>query len=92
LQIASLFVVNLQTKVSWMVGYTVPTVAFGVALSLFVLGTRLYHFVPPGGSALTRIGQARFLPLCALIIIPTLSPVWGFPYITVRLHISASSF
>ncbi len=49
--------VNLQTKVSWTVGYAVPTVAFGIALSLFLLGTRLYHFVPPGGSALVRIYQ-----------------------------------
>ena len=57
MQIASLFVVNLQTKVSWTLGYAVPTAAFGIALSLFLLGTRLYSFVPPGGSALTRIGQ-----------------------------------
>lgn len=55
--IASLLVVNLQTKVSWAWGYAVPTMAFGVALTLFLLGTRLYQYVPPGGSALTRIGQ-----------------------------------
>lgn len=52
--------VNLQTKVSWTVGYAVPTVAFGVALALFLLGTRLYHFVPPGGSALVRIYQVKW--------------------------------
>jgi dipeptide/tripeptide permease len=55
--IASLLVVNLQTKVSWAWGYAVPTMAFGLALTLFLLGTRLYKHVPPGGSALTRIGQ-----------------------------------
>lgn len=56
-QIASLLVVNVQTKVSWAWGYAVPTIAFGLALAIFLLGTRLYKFVPPGGSALTRIGQ-----------------------------------
>ncbi|KAK9918205.1 hypothetical protein WJX75_002247 [Coccomyxa subellipsoidea] len=58
--IASLLVVNLQTKVSWAWGYAVPTMAFGLALTLFLLGTRLYKHVPPGGSALTRIGQVLF--------------------------------
>ena len=67
MQIASLFVVNLQTHVSWAWGYAVPTMAFGLALSLFLAGTRLYKFVPPGGSALTRMGQVR---LCLAI------PVW----------------
>ena len=57
MQIASLLVVNVQTKVSWAWGYAVPTIAFGLALAIFLLGTRLYKFVPPGGSALTRIGQ-----------------------------------
>lgn len=57
--IASLLVVNLQTKVSWAWGYAVPTMAFGVALALFLAGTRLYQHVPPGGSALTRIGQVH---------------------------------
>ena len=56
-QIASLLVVNVQTKVSWAWGYAVPTIAFGLALTIFLLGTRLYIFVPPGGSALTRILQ-----------------------------------
>ena len=59
MQIASLFVVNLQTHVSWAWGYAVPTMAFGLALSLFLLGTRLYKFVPPGGSALTRMRQVH---------------------------------
>ncbi|CAL8471217.1 g10759 [Coccomyxa elongata] len=58
--IASLLVVNLQTKVSWAWGYAVPTMAFGVALTVFLLGTRLHQHVPPGGSALTRIGQVLF--------------------------------
>ena len=68
LQIASLFVVNLQTHVSWAWGYAVPTMAFGLALALFLAGTRLYKFVPPGGSALTRMGQACLF---------SCSPVWS---------------
>ena len=68
LQIASLFVVNLQTHVSWAWGYAVPTMAFGLALTLFLAGTRLYKFVPPGGSALTRMGQVH---------LRSYTPVWG---------------
>ena len=61
-QVASLVVVNLQTSVSWAVGYAVPLAAFGLALAVYLVGTPLYHRVPPGGSAFTRIGQARGVP------------------------------
>lgn len=61
--IASLLVVNLQTKYSWTLGYAVPTVAFGIALGVYLMGTPLYKFVPPGGSAITRIGQVWSLVL-----------------------------
>ncbi|KAK9827716.1 hypothetical protein WJX81_004356 [Elliptochloris bilobata] len=55
--VASLLVVNLQTSVSWAVGYAVPLAAFGLALAIYLAGTPLYHRVAPGGSALTRIAQ-----------------------------------
>ena len=49
--------VNVQTKVSWTAGYIVPTVAFGAALGVFLAGSALYVYVPPGGSAFKRIGE-----------------------------------
>ena len=61
MKIAALFVVNLQTHVSWAWGYAVPSIAFGAALLLFFAGTRLYKFVPPGGSALWRMLQVDLL-------------------------------
>ncbi len=72
LQIASLFVVNLQTHVSWAWGYAVPTMAFGLALTLFLAGTRLYKFVPPGGSALTRMGQVHLRSYTPVLVYPCL--------------------
>ena len=52
-------VVNVQTSVSWAVGFAVPLAAFALALAIYLAGTPLYWRVPPGGSALTRIVQAR---------------------------------
>ena len=52
----------LQTKVSWTAGYIVPTVAFGLALAIFLAGSALYVYVPPGGSAFKRIGEVGLPP------------------------------
>ena len=76
--------VNVQTKVSWAWGYAVPTIAFGLALAIFLLGTRLYKFVPPGGSALTRIGQGMIMMqrcfesmlLCNAVLTPSELAWW----------------
>ena len=48
-------IVNLQTNVSWTVGFAVPAGSFFIATVIFVLGSRLYRKVPPGGSPFTRI-------------------------------------
>ncbi len=58
-QVASLVVVNLQTSISWAVGYAVPLAAFALALAVYLAGTPLYRRAPPGGAALTRIARAR---------------------------------
>jgi hypothetical protein len=34
---------SLCTQVSWFVGFLIPTVAFAVATTVFVSGTRLYR-------------------------------------------------
>lgn len=48
-------VVNLQTNVSWTVGFAVPAAAFAVACIIFLLGSKLYVRLPPGGSPFVRI-------------------------------------
>jgi hypothetical protein len=64
-QVASLVIVNLQTSISWAVGYAVPLAAFALALAVYLAGTPLYRRVPPGGAALTRIARARRGPSTA---------------------------
>jgi solute carrier family 15 (peptide/histidine transporter), member 3/4 len=53
--LSALVVVNVQTGVSWWVGFLIPCVSFVVATVLFVGGSRLYRRVNPGGSPFTRI-------------------------------------
>ena len=53
--LAALVVVNVQTGVSWWVGFLIPCISFVLASMLFVAGSRLFRRVAPGGSPLTRI-------------------------------------
>eukprot|EP01018_Ginkgo_biloba_P034270 Gb_22320 [translate_table: standard] len=55
--LASSVLVWIQENVGWGWGFGVPTVAMGIAICSFFLGTRLYRHQKPGGSALTRIAQ-----------------------------------
>lgn len=55
--LAATVVVNVQTGVSWMWGFLIPAVSFAVALGIFLLGSRLYRRIPPGGSPLTRMAR-----------------------------------
>ncbi|KAI7845604.1 hypothetical protein COHA_000891 [Chlorella ohadii] len=55
--ISSTVVVNVQTNVSWFAGFLIPTIAFAVAITVFVSGTRLYRRMPPGGSPFTRMAR-----------------------------------
>lgn len=41
--ISATVVVNLQTSVSWEVGFLVPTIAFACAILIFLLGSKLYR-------------------------------------------------
>ncbi|GAB4822621.1 hypothetical protein N2152v2_009667 [Parachlorella kessleri] len=53
--VATTVVVNVQTNVSWAVGFIIPAGAFVFAIAVFLIGAPLYRRVPPGGSPLTRI-------------------------------------
>lgn len=55
--ISSTVVVNVQTNVSWFAGFLIPTIAFAVAICVFMAGSRLYRRMPPGGSPFTRMAR-----------------------------------
>lgn len=55
--IASSVLVWIQENVGWEWGFGIPTVAMGIAVCSFFLGTRRYRHQKPGGSPLTRIAQ-----------------------------------
>ncbi|KAF6260843.1 POT family-domain-containing protein [Scenedesmus sp. NREL 46B-D3] len=59
LQVASTVVVGVQESKGYGVGFGIPTIAFGVAIAMFVTGAagNLYVRVPPEGSPFTRIGR-----------------------------------
>ncbi|CAI9092742.1 OLC1v1028067C1 [Oldenlandia corymbosa var. corymbosa] len=49
--------VYIQTNVSWVVGFGIPTLLMVVAIILFFLGTRVYVYVKPEGSIFSGIIQ-----------------------------------
>lgn len=49
--------VYIQTYVSWVVGFGIPTLLMVCALVLFFMGTRLYVYVKPEGSIFSGIIQ-----------------------------------
>ncbi|RMZ55865.1 hypothetical protein APUTEX25_003831 [Auxenochlorella protothecoides] len=51
---ASTLVVWVQTDVSWMIGFLIPTISFAIAIICFVSGSRWYRRCPPGGSPINR--------------------------------------
>jgi peptide/histidine transporter 3/4 len=57
LQVASTVVVGVQESSGYGVGFGIPTIAFGVAIFMFILGAifKLYVKVPPEGSPFGRI-------------------------------------
>ncbi|KAL6780949.1 hypothetical protein ACKKBG_A09140 [Auxenochlorella protothecoides x Auxenochlorella symbiontica] len=52
--LACTLIVWVQTDVSWMIGFLIPTVSFAIAIAIFLAGSKWYRRKPPGGSALTR--------------------------------------
>ncbi|KAK8946976.1 Peptide transporter PTR3-A [Platanthera zijinensis] len=47
--------VYIQDNVGWSVGYAIPTIALGIAIIIFIVGTPFYRHKPPSGSALTTM-------------------------------------
>ncbi|KAH9620897.1 hypothetical protein KSS87_023411, partial [Heliosperma pusillum] len=55
--VASSLIIWIQENVGWGIGFGVPAIFMGVAITSFFLGTPLYRFQRPAGSPLTRICQ-----------------------------------
>ncbi|KAG9140351.1 hypothetical protein Leryth_018514 [Lithospermum erythrorhizon] len=55
--VSSSLLVWIQENMGWVVGFGIPTLIMGIAISSFFLGTPLYRFQKPGGSPLTRMCQ-----------------------------------
>lgn len=56
--IAMTVVVYIQVSVSWVWGFTIPTVLMACSIVLFFMGTHMYIYVKPGGSVFSGIAQA----------------------------------
>ena len=55
--ISSTVLVYIQDNYSWEWGYGIPTIAMGIAVSSFLLGSFLYRYQKVGGSPLTQMLQ-----------------------------------
>ncbi|KAF2294903.1 hypothetical protein GH714_026915 [Hevea brasiliensis] len=51
------FLVYIQDKVGWALGYALPTVGLAVSIAVFLVGTPFYRHKLPAGSPFTRILQ-----------------------------------
>lgn len=56
--IALTLVVYIQTSVSWVLGFAIPSVLMFCGIILFFLGTRIYIYVKPEGSVFTDLVQS----------------------------------
>ncbi|KAF5187032.1 NRT1/ PTR FAMILY 2.13 [Thalictrum thalictroides] len=55
--IALTLIVYIQESLSWVWGLGIPTTLMFCSIILFFIGTRVYMYVPPGGSVFSGIGQ-----------------------------------
>ncbi|KAK9682205.1 hypothetical protein RND81_10G057700 [Saponaria officinalis] len=54
---AVLVVVYVEDNVSWTVGFSIPTTVVGLAILVFLIGSRTYRVDRPVGSPFTRVAQ-----------------------------------
>ncbi|KAK6124827.1 hypothetical protein DH2020_041443 [Rehmannia glutinosa] len=55
--LALTIVVYIQDNISWGWGLGIPTIAMGISLAAFILGSSLYKKIKPGGSPYVRVAQ-----------------------------------
>ncbi|PIA36295.1 hypothetical protein AQUCO_03400294v1 [Aquilegia coerulea] len=54
---ANTFLIYIQDKVGWTVGYVLPTLGLGISILVFLVGTPFYRHKPPSGSPFTRMAK-----------------------------------
>ena len=72
--IASLLVVNVQSSVGWLAGYSIPAASFAAAFCLFLAGTPLYVHVQPRGSPFSRLGGVLVAAAAKWRVVPPADP------------------
>jgi len=55
--ISVIFIVYVQSNISWAIGFAIPTCLMFISCVLFFLGSRLYVKVKPNGSPLLSVAQ-----------------------------------
>ncbi|GMH24480.1 hypothetical protein Nepgr_026323 [Nepenthes gracilis] len=55
--ISSSLIVWVQENLGWALGFGIPAISMGIAITSFFSGTALYRLQKPGGSPLTRMCQ-----------------------------------
>ncbi|KAK6924948.1 Proton-dependent oligopeptide transporter family [Dillenia turbinata] len=76
--IALTAVVYIQTDVSWVVGYAIPTVCLALSILVFLLGTRTYIYVMPRGSVFIDIAKVIIAALSKGRQVPSRSSELSF--------------
>lgn len=51
------FIIYVQSKISWVIGFLIPTCLMFIGCALFFLGSRYYVKVKPEGSPLVSVAQ-----------------------------------
>ncbi|KAJ7945960.1 Protein NRT1/ PTR FAMILY 2.11 [Quillaja saponaria] len=50
-------VVYIQTNVSWVLGFTIPTVCLGFSICIFLFGSKTYIYMKPQGSIFSDVAK-----------------------------------
>ncbi|KAL9239937.1 hypothetical protein vseg_014208 [Gypsophila vaccaria] len=54
---AVIVIVYVEDNISWTIGFSIPTIAVGLAILVFIIGSRTYRKDRPVGSPFTRMAQ-----------------------------------
>lgn len=88
--LALTIVVYIQDSIGWAWGLGIPTIAMGLSLVAFVLGSSLYKKIKPGGSPFVRVVQVTVAAFKKRKIVAPINP--GALYVNQELdaHISTN--
>ncbi|KAI3444288.1 hypothetical protein Pfo_000953 [Paulownia fortunei] len=72
--LALTIVVYIQDNISWAWGLGIPTIAMGLSLVAFILGSSLYKKIKPGGSPYVRVAQVIVAAVKKRKVVPPTDP------------------